>query len=44
MGSSVAMIRVGIETNFNKNIFRPFKVPFLLYRALSIVYNRGVGK
>ena len=52
MGSSIAIVRVGvgignkigIGASFSKNIFRPSKIPFLLYRALSIVYSRGVGK
>ena len=44
MGSSIAVIRVGIGASSNKDIFRPSKVPLLLYRALSIVYSRGVGK
>ena len=41
---SVAVVRVGIGASSNKDIFGPFRVPFLLYRALSIVYSRGVGK
>ena len=36
--------RVGIGTSSNKDIFRLFRVPLLLYRALSIAYNGGVGK
>ena len=35
--------RVGIEASSNKDAFRPPKVP-LLYRALSMVYSKGVGK
>jgi hypothetical protein len=44
MGSSVAVIGVGIGASSSKDIFRPFKVPFLLHRALSMVYSGGVGK
>ena len=36
--------KVGIEVSFNKHAFKLFKMPLLLYRALSIVYSRGVGK
>ena len=36
--------RVGIGASSNKDVFRPFSVPLLLYRALSIVYSGGVGK
>ena len=36
--------KVGIGASSNKNVFRPFKVPLLLYRALFIVYSGRVGK
>jgi hypothetical protein len=36
--------RVGIGASSSKDVFRPFSVPLLLYRALSIVYSGGVGK
>jgi hypothetical protein len=36
--------RVGIGASSSKDVFRLSKVPFLLYRALSIVYSREVGK
>ena len=36
--------RVGIGASSSKDVFRLSKVPFLLYRALSIVYSRGVGE
>jgi len=36
--------RVGIGASPNKDVFGPFRVPLLLYRASSIVYSRGVGK
>ena len=36
--------KIGIRASFNKNIFRLYKVPFLLYRALSIVYSGKVSK
>jgi hypothetical protein len=35
--------KVGIRASFNKNTFRLFLMPLLLYRALSI-YSRGVSK
>jgi hypothetical protein len=50
MGSSIAVVRVnisgrvGIGASSGKDIFRLSRVPLLLYRALSIVYSRGVGK
>ena len=50
MGSNVAVVEVnissevGIGASSGKDIFRPSKVPLLLYRALSIVYSRGVDK
>ena len=49
-GSSMAVVRVGIggkrgiKASFSKDIFRLSKVPLLLYRALSIVYSKGVGE
>ena len=43
-GSGVAVVGVGIGANFSKNAFRLLRAPLLLYRALSIVYSRGVGK
>ena len=43
-GSGVAVVGVGIGANFSKNVFRLSKVPFLLYKALSIVYSGGVGE
>ena len=36
--------RVGIGASSSKDIFRLSRVPLLLYRALSIVYSRGVGE
>jgi len=36
--------RVGIRASSGKDVFRLFRVPLLLYRALSIVYSGGVGK
>ena len=36
--------KVGIGVSSSKDIFRPFRVPFLLYKALSIVYSKGVSK
>ena len=36
--------RVDIGAGASKDAFRPSRVPLLLYRALSIVYSRGVGK
>ena len=36
--------RVGIGASSSKDVFRSFRVPLLLYRALPIVYSRGVGK
>ena len=44
MGSSVAIVGVGIGVSFNKDAFGPSKVSFLLNRALSVVYSGGVGK
>jgi len=36
--------KVGIGASSGKDAFRLFRVPLLLYRALSMVYSRGVGK
>ena len=36
--------KVGIEVSSNKDVFRPSRVHFLLYKASSVVYSRGVGK
>jgi hypothetical protein len=36
--------RVGIGASSGKDAFRSFRVPLLLYRALSIVYSGGVGE
>ena len=36
--------RVGIGASSSKDAFRLSRVPLLLYRALSIVYSRGVGE
>ena len=36
--------RVGIGASSIKDVFRPSRVPLLLYRASSIVYSGGVGK
>jgi hypothetical protein len=44
MGSSIAVVRVGIGASSGKDAFRLSRVPLLLYRALSIVYSRGVGE
>ena len=43
-GISIAVVGVGIGASFNKDVFGPSKVPFLLHGALSIVYSGGVGK
>ena len=50
MGSGVTVVRVsigsrvGIGVSSSKDIFRPFRVPLLLHRASSMVYNGGVGE
>ena len=36
--------RISIEASSGKDVFKPFKVPLLLYKALSIVYSGGVGE
>jgi len=36
--------KVGIGVSSSKDAFRLFRVPLLLYRALSVVYSGGVGK
>ena len=36
--------RAGIGTSSGKDAFGPFRVPLSLYKALSVVYSRGVGK
>ena len=36
--------RAGIGASFSKDIFGPFRVPFLLYGVSSVVYSRGVGE
>ena len=36
--------RVGIGASSGKDVFRPPRVPLLLYGALSMVYSGGVGK
>jgi len=36
--------KVGIGASSDKDVFRPSKVPLLLYGALSIVYSGGVGE
>ena len=36
--------RVDIGASSGKDAFRSFRVPLLLYRVLSVVYNGGVGK
>jgi len=36
--------KVNIRASSSKDVFRLFRVPLLLYRALSIVYSGGVGK
>ena len=36
--------RVGIGASSSKDVFRPSRVPLLLYRALSIIHSGGVGK
>jgi len=36
--------RVGIGASSSKDVFRPFRAPLLLYRALSILYSGGVGE
>ena len=44
MGSSMAVVGVGIGASFGKDAFGPSRVPLLLYRASSVVYSGGVGK
>jgi hypothetical protein len=52
MGNGVAVVgvgvgiggRVGIGASSGKDVFRPFGVPLLLYRASSVVYSGGVGE
>ena len=44
MGSSMAIVGVGIGASSGKDAFGPSRVPFLLYGALSIVYSGGVGE
>ena len=36
--------RAGIRASFGKDTFRSFRLLFLLHRALSVVYSRGVDK
>ena len=36
--------KVGIGAISSKDVFRLFKVPLLLYGALSVVYSGGVGE
>ena len=36
--------RAGIGASLSKDIFGPSGVTFLLHRALSMVYSRGVGE
>ena len=36
--------RVGIEASSSRDVFRLSRLPFLLYRALSIVHSREIGK
>ena len=36
--------KVGIRASFNKDAFRSFRVPLLLYRVLSVIYSGGVGE
>ena len=36
--------RVSIGVSSGKDAFRPSGVPLLLYKALSIVYSKGVGR
>jgi hypothetical protein len=44
MGSSVAVIGVGIGASSGKDVFGPSGVPLLLHGASSVVYSGGVGK
>ena len=45
IGSRVGISgKAGIEASSKKNIFRSFRLPLLLYRALSIIYSGGVDK
>ena len=50
MGNGVAIVRVGIGgragigASSGKDVFGLSKVPFLLHRALFIVYSEGVGE
>src|SRR6266702_1929080 len=36
--------RIGIRASPSKDTFRPSRVPLLLHKASSMVYNGGVGK
>ena len=36
--------RVGVGASSGKDVFRLFRAPLLLHRALSMVYSGGVGK
>jgi hypothetical protein len=36
--------RVGVGASSGKDVFRPSRVPLLLYGASSIVYSGGVGE
>ena len=36
--------KIGIGASSSKDVFRLYRVPPLLYRALSIVYSGGVGE
>jgi hypothetical protein len=35
---------IGIGASFSKDVFRPSRVPLLLYGASSIVYSGGVDE
>jgi len=36
--------RVGVGASSGKDVFRLFRAPLLLHRALSVIYSGGVGK
>jgi len=36
--------KVGIGASSSKDIFGLYTVPFLLHKASSIIYNKGIGK
>ena len=44
MGSSMAIVGVGIGASSGKDAFGPSGVPLLLHGASSVVYSGGVGE